>query len=176
MLSEITGGILYFVYELCILFASIRVVYKIANATHNDDSLAEQTLLWVSVSIILSISIATFLSFIAANGVIQYLMVVVLLLGLTHIGTRCDLMTYRSYLMTTLQNIVKVYNWKLVVTFALLVPALLIAMKPIDEIDSLWNLNYILDWGMNLATPYVMAYNYNPNWELNYLASLIITK
>lgn len=50
------------------------------------------------------------------------------------------------------------------------------AMRPVEEIDSLYNLHYVMDWLANRATPYEFAYNYVPFWELTYLPGFILTK
>ncbi len=55
--------------------------------------------------------------------------------------------------------------------FSLLVTA---AVRPVEEIDSLYNLHYVLGWYRNRTTPFEFAYNYVPFWELTYLPALVI--
>ncbi|MCP5120295.1 MAG: hypothetical protein GY953_56590, partial [bacterium] len=56
--------------------------------------------------------------------------------------------------------------------------ALLLAasMRPVAEIDSLYNLHYVMDWLRNRTTPYEFAYNYVAFWELTYLPGFALTR
>lgn len=47
-------------------------------------------------------------------------------------------------------------------------------LRPVEEIDSLYNLHYILGWYRNQTTPFEFAYNYVPFWELSYLPALVV--
>lgn len=61
----------------------------------------------------------------------------------------------------------------------LLVPVaglLALVLRPVEEIDSLYNLHYVLEWASNHSTPFRFAYNYVPFWELTYLPGLVITR
>jgi hypothetical protein len=42
------------------------------------------------------------------------------------------------------------------------------SVRPVEEVDSLYNLHYAIRWVRNLATPYEFAYNYVPFWDLTY--------
>jgi hypothetical protein len=57
-------------------------------------------------------------------------------------------------------------------------PALLLAItiRPVEEIDSLYNLHYVLGWYLNQTTPFEYAYNYVPFWELSYLPGLVLSR
>lgn len=58
----------------------------------------------------------------------------------------------------------------------LLAVLLAIAIRPVEEIDSLYNLHYILGWYLNQTTPFEFAYNYVPFWELSYLPGLVLSR
>jgi hypothetical protein len=59
---------------------------------------------------------------------------------------------------------------------ALTVPLIFLAFHPVEEIDSINYLHYLLDWMANRATPYTFATNYVAFWELSFLPCWIITK
>ena len=52
---------------------------------------------------------------------------------------------------------------------------LALAIRPIEEVDSLYNLHYIMGWVQNRTTPYVSAYHYVPFWELTFVPGLVLT-
>ncbi|MEZ5355099.1 MAG: hypothetical protein R2762_20885 [Bryobacteraceae bacterium] len=49
-------------------------------------------------------------------------------------------------------------------------------IRPLEEVDSLYNLSYVVDWAANAATPYWNAYEYPAFWELTYLPAMILAK
>lgn len=51
-----------------------------------------------------------------------------------------------------------------------------LVLRPVEEIDSLYNLHYVLGWFSNEFTPFRFAYNYVPFWELTYLPSLVLAR
>ncbi|HEY2017178.1 MAG TPA: hypothetical protein VGH38_26920, partial [Bryobacteraceae bacterium] len=58
---------------------------------------------------------------------------------------------------------------------SLLTPLVLLAFKPIQEIDSINYLHYLIDWMANRATPYTFATNYVAFWELSFLPAWMLT-
>jgi hypothetical protein len=58
---------------------------------------------------------------------------------------------------------------------ALLTPLMLLAFKPVEEIDSINYLHYLIDWMGNRATPYTFATNYVAFWELSFLPAWMVT-
>ncbi len=55
-------------------------------------------------------------------------------------------------------------------------PLLLLAFKPVEEIDSINYLHYLIDWMANRATPYTFATNYVAFWELSFLPAWVVTR
>lgn len=51
-----------------------------------------------------------------------------------------------------------------------------IVLRPVEEIDSLYNLHYVLGWVSNESTPFRFAYNYIPFWELTYLPGIVLAR
>src|SRR5262249_43121146 len=58
---------------------------------------------------------------------------------------------------------------------ALAGPLLLLSFKPVDEIDSINYLHYLIDWMANRATPFTFATNYVAFWELSFLPTWMVT-
>ena len=58
---------------------------------------------------------------------------------------------------------------------ALLVPLIFLSFKPVEEIDSINYLHYLIDWMANRATPYTFATNYVAFWELSFLPTWMVT-
>jgi len=59
---------------------------------------------------------------------------------------------------------------------ALAAVLLAVVLRPVEEIDSLYNLHYVLGWLSNDFTPFRFAYNYVPFWELTYLPGLLLAQ
>ena len=58
---------------------------------------------------------------------------------------------------------------------ALAVPLLAVAFRPVDEIDSVNYLHYLIEWMGNRATPYSFATHYVAFWELSFLPAWTVT-
>lgn len=58
---------------------------------------------------------------------------------------------------------------------ALAVPLLAVAFRPVDEIDSVNYLHYLIEWMGNRATPYSFATYYVAFWELSFLPAWTLT-
>ena len=59
---------------------------------------------------------------------------------------------------------------------ALATPLILLAFRPVDEIDSINYLHYLIEWMANRATPYSFATYYVAFWELSFLPAWTITR
>lgn len=58
---------------------------------------------------------------------------------------------------------------------ALVVPLVLLSFKPVEEIDSINYLHYLIEWMANRATPYTFATNYVAFWELSFVPAWMVT-
>src|SRR5581483_10587132 len=58
---------------------------------------------------------------------------------------------------------------------ALVTPLVLLAFHPVDEIDSINYLHYLIDWMANRSTPYNFATYYVAFWELSFLPTWVVT-
>ena len=59
---------------------------------------------------------------------------------------------------------------------ALLAPLVFLSFRPVEEIDSINYLHYLIEWMANRATPYTFATNYVAFWELSFLPAWMITR
>ena len=59
---------------------------------------------------------------------------------------------------------------------ALAVPLICLSFHPVEEIDSINYLHYLIDWMGNRATPYTFATNYVAFWELSFLPAWTVTR
>src|SRR5579872_6213095 len=59
---------------------------------------------------------------------------------------------------------------------ALLIPLFFLSFRPVEEIDSINYLHYLIEWMANRATPYVFATNYVAFWELSFLPTWMVTR
>jgi hypothetical protein len=67
-------------------------------------------------------------------------------------------------------------RWMPATMAALAAPLILLAFHPVEEIDSINYLHYLIDWMGNRATPYTFATNYVAFWELSFLPAWTITR
>ncbi len=67
-------------------------------------------------------------------------------------------------------------RWALAVAAALVAPLVLLAFRPVEEIDSINYLHYLIEWMANRTTPYDFATNYVAFWELSFLPAWVITR
>ena len=176
MAAEISGILLYFVFEILLALTSFRIQYIVFRRTIKKISDTELVIIWVAINIILVIMIASVLSFIQFNGVIQYLAALLFVFLIVHVTTKRKLIDYYMYMKSKITNISnKIFSWKIVVMFLIILPLLISIIHPIENVDSLIFLPYIFGWASNDHTPIVRAWNFVPIWEVAYLPSLVIT-
>lgn len=66
------------------------------------------------------------------------------------------------------------WNWGDWQVWALPMAMLMLALRPIGEVDSLFNLHYVLGWLENRTTPLEYAFNYPCFWEAGFLPLLTL--
>ncbi|SPE41773.1 membrane hypothetical protein [Candidatus Sulfopaludibacter sp. SbA3] len=67
-------------------------------------------------------------------------------------------------------------RYALAVLAALLAPLVLLSFHPVDEIDSINYLHYLIEWMANRSTPYDFATYYVAFWELSFLPTWMVTR
>lgn len=174
MTASIPSIALFAIFEVCIFFTSIRLTYLIINKF--ETSIIQLVTVWIICDIVISSTIAEFFSFIHFNDSFQYLLSSIILVFVLHAIKKSNLSRYWTFLTSTFGKLLEnILNWKIIVSFSFILPILLWIIRPIDETDSLFVLNYMFDWLSNNTTPYVMQANYVAFWELTYLPSMVIT-
>jgi len=176
MTAEIGGILQYLIFEILLLTSSFRLQYLIFIKNRKNITDSELVITWIGINLMLGIIIASVFSFVQFNGVIQYMLAAFFVFLIVHVIQKSNLNDYYKFITRSLKNIsTKVFNWKIVLLFILILPLLFSVMRPLSENDSLEQMNYILDWKFNESTPYDRYWNYVPIWELSYLPSLILT-
>lgn len=134
--------------------------------TRRFQPLVERLALALAFQIVLAGSVAAVLSFAGWNRPEAYLAVAAPLL----IAARW----WRGPASSGPPAARQALHWFLALfAFTLLLVA---AMRPVDELDSLGNLHWMMGWLTNQTTPYEFAFHYVPFWELTYLPGLVLTR
>src|SRR5581483_11830896 len=129
----------------------------------------EQVLAVLAIEITLEASLAGLFSFLKINSAPLYwaAAAVALLVGRT---------TWRDWGRSLARLEIFRYPRSAGVAAALLSPLVLLSFRPVEEIDSINYLHYLIEWMANRATPYTFATNYVAFWELSFLPAWIITR
>lgn len=174
MTVDIANIAFFAIFEVCIFFTSVRITYFLLS--NLEPSKIQLAIVWLVCDIIISSTIAEIFSFVHYNGSSQYVISSVILVFSLHMVKKSNLKQYKDFLVGIFDNLfTNILNWKMIVAFSFFLPILLWVIRPIDETDSLFVLNYMFGWISNNSTPYVMQANYVAFWELTYLPSMIIT-
>lgn len=59
---------------------------------------------------------------------------------------------------------------------AAFVPALILSLRPVQEIDSMNYLHYVLEWSANRLTPATFALNFVPFWETAFVPAWVLAR
>ncbi len=124
---------------------------------------AERLALWLAFQILVAAAAAAALTFAGANSPAAYrtLAAAFLVAGLWR-GRRVIPVRFPGFPAAA--------------TLGLGAALLAIVLRPVEEIDSLYNLHYVLGWVSNQSTPFRFAYNYVPFWELTYLPGIVLAR
>ncbi|SPE34815.1 membrane hypothetical protein [Candidatus Sulfopaludibacter sp. SbA6] len=154
----------FVVWEAAMFAASIQIAWGLG--WRDSDRPAEKWLAVLAIEVTLEASLAGLLSFSGANSVIAYWAVAaVCLLGLAPLPHGRGSVTVRS----------RERKRAVALIAAFLVPLIFLSFKPVEEIDSINYLHYLIEWMANRATPYTFATNYVAFWELSFLPSWMVT-
>src|SRR2546428_5196146 len=167
---------LFFIYELCVFFSSLRILYIVLGKTLDNGSKKEFFLTSIAISIILSSMIAAVISFLKSNGLIEYLLSASVLVIVLHFTKPDNLKRYGDFILSLFDKSDKIlFNWKSIVIFSLLSPLFLMAIRPFEDYDSMFIAKFMLNWLFNHTTPYTNAFDYVSTWNLTFLPSMVIT-
>jgi hypothetical protein len=67
-------------------------------------------------------------------------------------------------------------RYALAIVATLVTPLVLLAFHPVEEIDSINYLHYLIEWMANRSTPYDFATYYVAFWELSFLPAWVVTR
>ncbi len=128
----------------------------------------ERWLLILGVEVMLEASLAGLFSFTGTNSRASYWFAAILCASAAIMcrrrlrGFPCTLSLLRA-------------RYALPVIAALVAPVVLLSFHPVDEIDSINYLHYLIEWMANRSTPYNFASYYVAFWELSFLPSWVVT-
>ena len=125
--------------------------------------------LWLSLNILISGFTATVLSFLGWNSSVLYLSIAAVMLLAS-----VPLLWKQRQLLSFQLKIDHPASWLIVLFILALLLGL--AMRPIEEIDSVCNLHSVMNWFENRTTPYEFPNNYVSFWELTYLPGFVLTR
>lgn len=177
MIPEVSGTLLFVIFETSLILSSFRLQYLFCKKIKKNIDDSERIITWIAINLTLTIIIASVFSFLQFNGIAQYIIASFGVLAILHYDKKSNLIFYFSNLNTTLTKISrKIFTWKIIIMFFLILPLIISIIRPLENYDSLLFWNYIVDWALNESTPYERAWSFVPIWELSYLPSMIITK
>ncbi|MGC9948337.1 MAG: hypothetical protein ABSF64_18375 [Bryobacteraceae bacterium] len=156
-------AIAYLFWELAVTAISLAAVARIRPA-------ALKLSLLICCNITLSALCATVFCFLKLNRPSAYIVSAAVFAGVA------ILWTWKGRAPTTSPDAPAVAHMPdaMAICFALGV-MLALSIRPIEEVDSLYNLHYMMAWVRNLTTPYVFAYNFVPFWELSFVPGIVLT-
>jgi hypothetical protein len=144
----------FLAWEVAMLAASTRLA-----RLFDWRSPAEEWLGILAFDVTLEASIATAFTFARINSVAAYWIIAALCLAIGRIP-----------------KLPKVSAPWLPVMGGLAAPLVLLSFRPVEEIDSINYLHYLIDWMANRASPYVFATNYVAFWEFSFLPVWTVTR
>jgi len=159
------------VWQAALFAASIRL----ARATGRRGRHAEeQWLLVLAIQVTLESSLAALVSFTRVNSVAVYWIAggVCALAAVAVPGAR-DAFSRAAAAVRRLE--VFQYPKSAALMAALATPLVLLSFHPVEEIDSINYLHFLIEWMANRATPYLFTLGYPAFWELSFLPSWTIT-
>ncbi|SPF38507.1 membrane hypothetical protein [Candidatus Sulfopaludibacter sp. SbA4] len=153
----------FVVWEAAMFAASIEIARRLG--WRDGDRPEERWLAVLAIEVTLEATLAGLFSFTGWNSAAAYWVVAAVVVLVSWWGRRFRLPT--SFFPSPQRA--------LALIAALLVPLILLSFKPVEEIDSINYLHYLIDWMANRATPYTFATNYVAFWELSFLPTWMVT-
>jgi len=174
--AELTNITFFFIFEFFVLFTGIRIIYLITKNIKKNFSEVELVICWIATSLIISSIIPTFFSFLKFNGIWQYLVFSAIICLILHLSNKSELGKYKNFLVHTF-NIIFGYlsDWRPLLIIGIILPFILVVIRPTNVVDDLYFMNYAFDWMLNQETPYENPYHYVVAWEISFLPSMVIT-
>jgi hypothetical protein len=166
----LTATLQFAVWQFAFLAASIPLARALGFGRFRRAE--EQLLAVLALDVTLEASCAGLFSFLGINGTTLYWAAVAFCL-LASIPARA---TLRQFWRTLSRLEIFRYPRTSGVGLSLLVPLFFLAFRPVEEIDSVNYLHYLIEWMANRATPYTFATNYVAFWELSFLPTWMVTR
>lgn len=160
--------LLFACWEAAMFAAAVAIVGRLGRSAE------ERCLLVLAVEVTLESSCAALFSFTGTNSRAAYWIAAAACVAIAFAlpSTR---RTLRSFPATLGRLHLFRAPYVVALAGALLVPLVLLSFHPIDEIDSINYLHYLIEWMANRSTPYDFATYYVAFWELSFLPAWLVT-
>jgi hypothetical protein len=135
----------------------------------------EQLLAVLAVDVTLEASLAGLFSFLGINSQPAYWIAAAVLL-LTALAARSSRDSIAQFVRALPRLEVFRYPRSAGIAAGLFVPLFFLSFRPVEEIDSINYLHYLIEWMANRVTPYTFATNYVAFWELSFLPTWMVTR
>lgn len=149
--------VLFVCWEAALFVAAFAIAQRIGFRG------AEQWLGALAIEITLEASLAGIISFARVNSAAVYWVAAAV----------CVMVSVRWFRIPKLPV---AGRWMPAMMAAITAPLILLSFRPVEEIDSINYLHYLIDWMGNRATPYTFATNYVAFWELSFLPVWTVTR
>ena len=138
-------------------------------------SAEERCLLILAIEVTLESSLAALFSFTGTNSAPAY-WIAALVCAAAAVATPPGRRALRAFPRTLGRLHLFRARFALPAIAALLAPLVLLSFHPVDEIDSINYLHYLIEWMANRSTPYDFATYYVAFWELSFLPAWVVTR
>lgn len=156
---------LFAAWEVCLFAASLALAWRFG---WGNDVSEERWLAVLAIEVTLESSIAAIFSFTRINSPAAYWAVAAACAAFAGLAGRPAFAFHAKPPES-------VARWHFAALAALALPLVCLSFHPVEEIDSINYLHYLIDWMGNRATPYTFATSYVAFWELSFLPTWMVT-
>jgi hypothetical protein len=156
-------------WEAALFLAAIAIAGELGRSAE------ERCLLILAIEVTLESSVAALFSFTGTNSPAAYWMAAAVCAAAA-LAAPTGRRALRGFPNTIGRLHLFRARYALAILGALVTPLLLLSFHPVDEIDSINYLHYLIEWMANRSTPYDFATYYVAFWELSFLPAWVVTR
>ena len=157
---------LFVLWEACLFAGSIALAWRLGWREEGDSE--SKWLVVLAIEVTLESSVAALFSFTRVNSAVLYWAVAAGCAGFAALAAP------RAFACRAKPS-ESIPRLHFALLAALAIPLICLSFHPVEEIDSINYLHYLIDWIGNRATPYTFATNYVAFWELSFLPAWMVT-
>ncbi len=163
----VSAAVLFAAWEACLFAAAIALAWRLGFRGEGDSE--TRWLAVLAIEITLESSVAALFSFARMNSAGAYWAAAALCAAFAGAAGR-QAFSCRA------KPSEQIGRWHFALLAAMAAPLVCLSFHPVEEIDSINYLHYLIDWMGNRATPYTFATNYVAFWELSFLPAWTVTR